>query len=122
MEFDLILFNKEFNGIKETIPFFSNHCHLIFKSLISFKFRSFGIEFELLNNICDNLEKMPNLKTLVLKCNIEVDKSFYDKLNKKISLLKLNDIKIELLKPYTYDNENEKLINSFNNVGIIIRK
>ena len=122
VEFDLILFNKEFNGIKETIPFFSNHCHLIFKSLISFKFSSFDIEFELLNNICDNLEKMPNLKTLILKCYIEVDKSFYDKLNKKISLLKLNDIKIELLKPYTYDNENEKLINSFNNVGIIIRK
>ena len=125
VEFDLIIFINEFNGIKETLPFFSNHCHLIFKSLISFKFRSFRIKFELLNNLCDNLEKMPNLKTLVLKCNIEVDKSFYDKLNKKISLLKLNDIdiKIKPLSPYKYDYyKNIKLINSFNESEIIIKK
>ena len=125
VEFDLIIFSKDLNGIKESLPFFSNNCLLVFKSLKSFKFRCFKIEFELLNNLCDNLEKMPNLKTLVLKCNIEVDKSLYDKLNKKISLLKLNDIniKIEPLKPFKYDYyKNIKLINSFNESEIIIKK
>ena len=128
VEFDLAIFKKECNSIKESIPFFNNHCHLIFKSLISFKFRVYEIEFELLNNICDNLEKMPNLKTLELKCEIKVDKNFYDKLNKKISLLKLNDIKIEILNSHHFEYcrnnpyENLKLINLFNDDGIIIRK
>ena len=126
VEFDLIIFSKDLNGIKESLPFFSNNCLLVFKSLKSFKFRCFKIEFELLNNLCDNLEKMPNLKTLGLKCEIKVDKNFYDKINKKISLMKLEDIKIEILQPYAdcgYGFENKKLKNSFDEyTGIVIRK
>jgi len=69
---------------------------------------------------------MPNLKTLVLKCEIKVDKNFYDKINRRISLMKLNDIKIEILRPYAscdYGFENQKLKNFFNEyTGIVIRK
>ena len=125
VELDLIIFAKDLNGIKESLPLFSNNCLIVFKSLKSFKFRCFKIEFESLNNICDNLEKMPNLKTLVLKCRIKVEKNFYDKINKKISLMKLEDIKIEILKPYAncYGFENKKLKNSFDEYpGIVIRK
>ena len=126
VELDLIIFTKELNAIKESLPLFSNNCLLVFKALKSFKFTCLEIEFELLNNICDNLEKMPNLKTLVLKCEIEVDKNFYDKINRKISLMKLNDIKIEILRKYADYNigfENKKLQNSFNEyTGIVIRK
>jgi len=126
VELDLITYTKKFNGIKGSLPFFSNNCPLVFKSLKSFKFKCYEIEFELLNNFCDNLEKMPNLKTLVLKCEIKVDKNFYDKINRRISLMKLNDIKIEILRPYAscdYGFENKKLKNSFNEyTGIVIRK
>ena len=66
----------------------SKNCPLTFKSLRSFKFKVCKLEYELLNNICDNLEKMPNLQTLELKSYTPVDQIFYDKLKKKKFLKK----------------------------------
>jgi len=43
VELDLIIFAKQFNGIKESLPFFSNNCPLVFKSLKSFKFKCLKI-------------------------------------------------------------------------------
>ena len=72
-----------------------------------------------------NLEKMPNLKALKLESITPVDKSFYDKLNKKICLLKLNDIKIAVYnsaKNLSLMDIKDKVINLINLDGIIIRK
>ena len=55
--------------------------------MTSFKFTIGKIDYELLDIIIDNLEKMPNLKTLEFKCETQVDicdKKIYDKINKKI--------------------------------------
>ena len=68
VEFDLHMFIDKFDGIKGSLPFMSKNCILTFKSLKSFKLKVHNLDFELLNNICDNLEKMPNLKTLKLEC------------------------------------------------------
>ena len=125
VEFDLLIFHNKINGIKDSLPFMNKNCHLTFKSLRSFKFKVNNLEFELLNNICDNLEKMPNLKALKLESITPVDKSFYDKLNKKICLLKLNDIKIAVYnsaKNLSLMDIKDKVINLINLDGIIIRK
>ena len=124
VKLDLIMFMSDLNGIKKSLPFLNNNCHLIFKSLIYFRFRVKNINIEFLNNICDNLEKMPNLKHLELKCDTNVDNNFYNKLNKKISLLKLNHINIIIYNPPSLSlmHIRDKVINLINNDGIIIRK
>ena len=124
VEFVLKINTDNFNGIKDSLPFMNKNCHLTFKSLRTFKFKVCKLEFELLNNMCDNLEKMPNLKVLRLACSTEVDKAFYDKLNKKISLLKLNDIKVVISPKYSFllERNKDKVINLFEVDGIIIKK
>ena len=124
VKLDLIMFMNDLNGLKKSLPFLNNNCHLIFKSLIYFRFKVGTINIEFLNNICDNLEKMPNLKHLELKCDTNVDNNFYNKLNKKISLLKLNDINIIIYNPLSLSlmHIRDKVINLINNNGIIIRK
>ena len=89
VEFELLMNinNNKVNGIKKNLPFMQKNCNLIFKAMTSFKFTIGKIDYELLDIIIDNLEKMPNLKTLEFKCETQVDicdKKIYDKINKKI--------------------------------------
>ena len=125
VEFDLVMFTDKVDGIKGSLPFLKKNCLLTFKSLKSFKFKVHNLEYEFLNNICDNLEKMPNLKNLELKSFTPVDQIFYDKLKKQVSLLKLNDINIIIYKS-SHDlslmDIKDKIINVMNFAGIIIRK
>ena len=125
VEFELVMFIDKEDGIKGSLPFLSKNCPLTFKSLRSFKFKVCKLEYELLNNICDNLEKMPNLQTLELKSYTPVDQIFYDKLKKKISLLKLNDINIMIYistSDLSLMHIKDKIINAMIPAGIIIRK
>jgi hypothetical protein len=125
VEFDLLMLTNKFNGIKGSLPFMSYNCLLTFKSLKSFKFKVSDLEFELLNNICDNLEKMPNLKTLKLESITLVDNIFFDKLNKKISLMKINNYDIVIynqIKNFSLLRIKDKIISVMNFDGIIIRK
>jgi hypothetical protein len=125
VEFDLLMFTDKFDDIKGSLPFMSNNCLLIFKSLKSFKFKVHNLDFKLLNNICDNLEKMPNLKTLKLESITLVDNIFFDKLKKKISLLKINDYNIVIYKPntcFSLMRIKDKIISVMNSNGVIIRK
>ena len=97
------------------------NCNIIFKSMTSFKFKVFDLEYELLDNIIDNLDKMPNLKTLELKSYTSVDSIIYNKLNKKISSMGLININIRLYFETSLGPE-DKIINVLDKNGITIRK
>ena len=125
VEFDLLMYKDKFDGIKGSLPFMSKNCLLNFISLKSFKFKVSNLDFELLNNICDNLEKMPNLKTLKLESITLVDNIFFDKLNKKISLMKINDYNIVIYMPkttFSLLHIKDKIISIMTTDGMIIRK
>ena len=125
VEFDLLMNIGKFNGIKGSLPFMRENCLLTFNSLKSFKFKVHNLDFELLNNICNNLEKMPNLENLKLESITLVDKIFFDNLNKKISLMKINDYNIVIYNPKTtlsLMHIKDKIISIMTIDGIIIRK
>ena len=90
--------------------------------MTSFKFKVNDLEYELLDNIIDNLDKMPNLKTLELKSYTTVEKTIYKKLNKKISSLKLININIMLYLDRLVEGRKDKMVNVLDTNGITIRK
>ena len=90
--------------------------------MTSFKFKVNDLEYELLDNIIDNLDKMPNLKTLELKSYTSVDSIIYNKLNKKISSMRLINIDIMLYFSISARGPKDKIINVFDGNGITIRK
>ena len=122
VEFELIMFLDKGIRIKEGLPFMHKNCNIIFKSMKSFKFRIYDLEYELLDNIIDNLDKMPNLKTLELKSYTSVDSIIYNKLNKKISSMRLINIDIMLYFSISARGPKDKIINVFDGNGITIRK
>ena len=121
VEFDLIMRLDKGIRIKECLPFMHKNCNIIFKSMTSFKFKVFDLECELLDNIIDNLDKMPNLKTLELHCISPVNNTIYNKLNKKISSMGLININIMLYFEISLGPE-DKIINVLDAKGITIRK
>ena len=59
--------NDKIKNIKNILPIFNNKCEVIFKKLFFFRFiyhGSNGINSEILNNLYNNINKMPNLKYL----------------------------------------------------------
>ena len=59
-----------FDISKNNFPIFADKCKIIFKSLKSFSLltnRCYRMDFNILNNIYNNLDKMPNLQSFVLK-------------------------------------------------------
>ena len=122
VEFELIMFLGKVIRIKEGLPFMHKNCKIFFKSMTSFKFKVSDLEYELLDNIIDNLDKMPNLKTLELKSYTSVDSIIYNKLNKKISSIGLINIDIMLYFSTAYRGHKDKIINVLDKNGITIRK
>ena len=119
------------DNIKNKFPFLNNNCNITFSSLTSFIFNyNINIDLDILYNLCNNLDKMKNLKNCGIFCKCKnVDKTYYEYLNEKLSLLNLdyinvdidNDIIIaELLNDGQF--EEEKNINKFKENGILIKK
>lgn len=121
VEFELLMFLDKGIRIKEGLPFMHKNCNIIFKSMKSFKFKVNNLEYELLDNIIDNLDKMPNLKTLELRCISPVENTIYNKLNKKISSMRLINIDIMLYLEISLGPK-DKIINVLGVKGITIRK
>jgi hypothetical protein len=74
-----IIINGEMENIAERFPFFNDKCNILFDSLNYFQFiYSEYINLDALYNLCNNLDKMKNLKHLFLdfKCK-EVDEKYY---------------------------------------------
>ena len=88
----------EFHNIKDRFPFLKNNCNIIFSSLIDFYFNyDKNIDLDILYNLCNNLDKMKNLKYFYLFCMCEtVDKNYYNNLNEKLSSLNLDGINIQI--------------------------
>ena len=98
-----ISINCDIVNYKTIFPIFDNNCKTIFKSLNYFKFihndYGYNVSLDILNNLYNNIDKMPKLKHFEMYCFSEdIDKSFYNKLKKKIMSLNLEFIKIEIVK------------------------
>ena len=96
-----ISINCDIVNYKTIFPIFDNNCKTIFKSLNYFKLihndYGYNVSLDILNNLYNNIDKMPKLKHFEMYCFSEdIDKSFYNKLKKKIMSLNLEFIKIEI--------------------------
>ena len=83
-------------NVKDGFPIFNDKCKIIFKSLISFSMINcygFDLTSEVLTNIYNNMEKMPNLREFTINTGVDnIDENFYLKFIKKILNLKLEYI------------------------------
>ena len=81
-----------------SFPIFSKNCDIIFKSLTHFKFYyGHEIKFYLIENLYNNIDNMPNLKSFNFFCfSSKNDEVFYKKFMEKLLQKKLNEISLHL--------------------------
>ena len=93
-----------YNVFVNSIPFFSNNCNIIFKSLIKFQFFfKDQIDFRILENIYNNVDKMPNLRHFSFLCySVKNNEDFYKKFIKKLLLMKLDLVILKIDKYSCY--------------------
>ena len=93
-----VKFNIDNNtiNVKDGFPIFNDKCKFKFKSLISFSmvnFYGYVLTSEVLTNIYNNMDKMPNLKKFEINTVVDnIDENFYIKFIKKILSMKLDYI------------------------------
>jgi hypothetical protein len=97
---DLIKFKIEDNGtitdLEDTFPLFKNNCKVVFEKLNSLSINNAFIPLKSLNNLCHNLDKIPNLKEFKLVfCSKGIKKDFYEKFVKKLLEMKLDSIELK---------------------------
>ena len=101
--------DMRFDLSKNNFPIFSDKCKIIFKSLKSFKLvtnRCYRTYFDIINNIYNNLDNMPNLKNFVLKCNNkDITNEFSVKFIMKILSMKLYNIELCLTNQKFFDEK-----------------
>ena len=88
--------NMEF---KDIFPIFDNNFNKIFKSLKYFKFKcDFCRELDLniMKNIFNNLDKMPNLENFQLTCCLKFNETFANKLYQKLNSMDLDYFKVDI--------------------------
>lgn len=122
------LTNVEFNireeiiGLKQVFPIFRKECNVIFKSLKTFKFIIPDLNLNRLERIYNNLDKMPNLESFILRCVTKnITEDYYKKIIDK--LLKMNLKKIELsIRNEPYEEEinysEEELLEMFEDIEL----
>jgi hypothetical protein len=97
---------NEIKNLKELLPFFNNECKIIFKYLTYFEF-NYDVRpleaknkiLEILNNLYNNIDKIPNVRTFILSCPSKgIDEVFYINLVKKLLSLRLNRIELNVQK------------------------
>ena len=85
--------NNTVNNLKNSLPIFGDKCSTIFINLKLFHFslvKTKELSMDILENIYNNFDKMPNLKYLTLSFIIDkLNKDIYNKLINKIFTLKL---------------------------------
>ena len=107
-------------NLKEALPFFNDNYQIKYNSLNRFQFRIYNkkeISFELLNNLYNNIDNMPNLKSFFLRCfSKSISESFYKQIIRKLLSLELKSISLYLKnvdsislneKKYTFDELKE---------------
>jgi len=88
-------------NLDKAFPIFNNKCDINLVSLnyLHFEIHQKIMDVEILENIYNNMDKMPNLKYLYLDftiSNISIAKQFYDKLIKKILELDLRYLYVNI--------------------------
>lgn len=102
--------NGNISNLKDVFPLFQENCQILFKDLTTFNFLNKDlstepIPFEVLVNLYNNLDKIPNLKDLSIICYCnEMNEEFYEKLIKKLLEMKLDSIELEI---YKYNEEED---------------
>ena len=119
--------NSSFFNFDSSFPLFTKNCGSIFTSLKSFKFiaerGSFrkhleNLSFNAIKNIIDNIDKMPNLNTIILKLDFEIEKETYKTLIEKLLLSNIKIIEFEIFNIYGNDYSKEELQNDFKNINL----
>ena len=84
-------------NISSVFPFFSKNCKVIFKSLTIFKYYNSEMELDMFVNLCNNLNKMPNLKKFSFDCIVnDMNKKCYENCIIKLLSFKLDDIDLNM--------------------------
>ena len=80
-------------NLENTLPIFSDKCHIVFKSLTKFSFCYYNeINYDILINIFNNLDHMPKLKEFKINCFSKyINKEFH-----KNFIIKLLSLKIKI--------------------------
>ena len=107
-------------NVKDGFPIFNDKCKTIFKSLINFSMHNyygFDLTNEVLTNIYNNMDKMPNLRKFEINTGMvdNIKEDFYKKFVKKILGLKLNYIYFYPRLKY-FDHIEEYTINELNEI------
>ena len=92
---------RNLENLDKIFPIFNNKCDINLVSLnyLHFEIQQKIMDVEILENIYNNMDKMPNLKYLYLDftiSNISIAKQFYDKLIKKILELDLRYLYVNI--------------------------
>ena len=90
---DICIKNRVIN-LKDSFPLFNDKCEVIFGSLTDFSAFFEKVDFEIIKNIYNNLDKMPNLKQFKLYSYLckKLNKYFYIDFIEKLLSLNLNGI------------------------------
>ena len=96
----IINIDADIINLKEALPFFNKNYQIKYNSLTIFNFLIHGkkeLSIELLNNLYNNIDNMPNLKEFYLHLYIkDINEAFYKQIIRKLLSLKLNVISISL--------------------------
>ena len=104
--------NGNITNLKDTFPLFKENCPIIFHKLTNFHFINMELStepfpFEIINNLYNNLDKMPNLNNITIKCySSEMNKDYYKQFIKKLLEMKLDSITLDI---HQMDEEDDSL-------------
>ena len=112
-------FDNKINDIENLFPIFNDKCSINFKFLTHFSFTYYLKIFpNILNNIINNIDKVPNLREFYFYCFYLGDEESIQKLFKKIISLNLDivniEIKIKEKEKEKYYESKRLYINKFN--------
>ena len=89
--------------LDESFPIFNENCKYNFKSLTKFIFinnKSWPnviVDLKIIKNIINNLNKMPNIKSFILKCRCEnITEEIYKKFIEEVLLSNIENIELDL--------------------------
>jgi hypothetical protein len=98
---DITIETSIIENLETNFPIFNENCNISFKGLNIFVFQSMDlISQNLLKNLYENINCMPNLSKLLIDCSIQenIDKEFYANFIKKCLELKLKNLYFSIKK------------------------
>ena len=94
---------ERISNLKEVLPIFNEKCDIQFKLLKIFylKCGKYEINFDVLRNIYNNIDKMPNIRQIEIECFCtKLNEEFYGKFIEKILSLNLDFVYLNIQLSY----------------------